>query len=323
LEAVKVSVAGVQIREYCYPATINDFYPNPQDRIDRWLQIENSANAKTVERIIVDIFGAVPKLVIDPCCGAGSTAVAARRLGTKFNGIELDPILAAISSLKSNLALSDISEALNWLPSKVEADWLLTAKTDQISAHILGLAILAIVSTSTRHIETAPLLELLAHDLYCEPPPIASSTVSCGDARRKDVWHVGANVSDAVLFASPPFRDFTPVHSDSLTEVPNLRLLRDFAASEIFGTSNPYTQAAQCKQFELLASVLGIAHTVCGANSLAIIEYEDLSSELSATKSIISILNAIPGLEVLEVLRTHPFRGPSTLFELIVVSIAN
>ncbi len=65
-----------------------------------------------VIRAIINSFGATKNdIILDPFCGSGTTLVEARMLGVKSIGIEISPLSAMISRVKSKFPLEGISVA--------------------------------------------------------------------------------------------------------------------------------------------------------------------------------------------------------------------
>jgi tRNA G10 N-methylase Trm11 len=56
--------------------------------------------------------------ILDPCCGSGSTLVAAKNLKRKALGIELDPRVANIALVNSR---ADVLAELSPVPTGVDA----------------------------------------------------------------------------------------------------------------------------------------------------------------------------------------------------------
>jgi DNA modification methylase len=51
----------------------------------------------TLMQTLIDVFSSPGDLVLDPFCGSGSTLVAARDLGRRSIGIEIDPRFAEVA----------------------------------------------------------------------------------------------------------------------------------------------------------------------------------------------------------------------------------
>lgn len=79
----------------------NSYLPDPAEPVDRWLQFEYSDNVENVKRIFTDYgLGANGRWLYDPFCGAGSSLLAASRLGRAVLGNDLDPLAVAATGLK-------------------------------------------------------------------------------------------------------------------------------------------------------------------------------------------------------------------------------
>ena len=83
------------------PLTAATYFPDSDEPVDRWFQAENAGNPRTTAQFIKCICKGRPEFVIDPFCGSGSTATAARQLGLPFYGIETDPVLTCVSLAKA------------------------------------------------------------------------------------------------------------------------------------------------------------------------------------------------------------------------------
>src|SRR4051812_39967113 len=66
----------------------SEYLADPEFPVDRWHQMESSANAKAIARLLHDCSDRRLESIVDPFAGCGSTAVAARMLGVPFGGIE-------------------------------------------------------------------------------------------------------------------------------------------------------------------------------------------------------------------------------------------
>ena len=173
--------SGVSVRKYMWPSTSDQYYPDRSDSIDKWFQTSYSANASTIQRIILDIAGHMPSQIIDPFSGAGSTAVAARRLNVPFFGIEIDPILAEISSLKASLSLPDIERLAEVFPPVINLTYLLEATRVPQSRFIRGASLVAILNGPPRGMPKTELISLLSEGVATTPPPNPRSHVICAE----------------------------------------------------------------------------------------------------------------------------------------------
>ena len=317
-----MTVAGVALRDYSHPGSTEQYYPDTADPIDRWFQASFSANARTVERVIVDVFGGTPRQIVDPFCGAGSTAVAARRLQVPFLGIELDPILAEISRLKLSLSVDDLPLVASVLPSSVSVDWLMGILPTVMPRCVVGAALVGILAGRPRELKSSELLSLLSAGLLSTTDPTSQSGINCADSRRTEGWEGAQAVQGTVVFASPPFCDSDVGQWEDAVALCNISQLREVIATEVW--KHPLRSVAPKEEdsIRLICSVLTAGRQAC-SEFLSIVEYEDTSGEMLSIGSVVAALNALPGMEVIEVLRTGNFSGKATLFEIIAESRAN
>lgn len=314
-----VMIAGITLKDYQYPGSVEQYYPDATDPIDGWFQANFSANAQTVEWVIKDIFGGTPEQIVDPFCGAGSTGVAARRMGAPFIGIELDPVLAEIALLKASLSIDDIPVIAESLPPVVSADWLTSVSRALLPQPVMGASLVSILSRPPFGLPSAELLALLSTGVASTPTPDRRTCVNWGDSRETQAWHGTEVTSGTVIFASPPFDNSAVGRpEDSITDV-NLRNLRNFIATSMIG-DRPYPEALKSSEpAELISSVLAAGRQACG-DYTAIIEYEDNSASMQSLLSVIETLSTLPGMEVKEILRTGNFSGNGILYEIVAES---
>lgn len=308
-------VADVTVRDYSYPSSAKQYYPDADDPIDRWLQVDASANASTIARIIRDIHGGVPDVVVDPFCGAGSTGLAARRMGIPFFGIELDPLLAGASLAKVALSDADVRLAEKYLPAQLSLDWLL-GQIGALPTRVAALALLGIANKSLRNVGSDQMLRQLSAGLQGECPPVSSSVINCGDCRLDSAWTRAPRQSATVIFTSPPFRSVARTQWDN---DPKMHRLRQLVAAKVFGAVDLYSPSGEWVTVDLLSSALATARRVCGGFT-AIAELEDASPTMRGVAAAVDTLNSLPGITVRELLKTRNFAGNAILYQIVVDS---
>lgn len=309
-------LAGVPVRSYSYPGTAEQYYPNPCEPVDRWYQANFSSNASTVQRIVLDVIGCSPASLIDPFCGAGSTAVVARRLGIPFLGIELDPVLAEISRLKSTLSLADISSLEDHVPAVITPDWLCDADPRETPRCAFGFGLAALISGRSRDM----MFDLVYADLLRSPGPIDSGAVRCGDSRKPQAWHPSRVREKAVIFTSPPFPAGARASVAEAWAPQEGARVRRKVGSQLSGKAWPESASNQFPPEFVVASALKAGREECGS-FMAIIEYQDKSADFKALVRLLEILKDMYGIVIHEVLFTRDFSGLGTLFELVVESL--
>lgn len=100
---------------------------------------------------LVSWFSEYGSLICDPCCGAGTTGLAARLLGRDAILLDADPSAVDIASKRCDSALSerDIERARRWI--EYQRAWLATPEPDTES----GAARYARARADTDRVETA------------------------------------------------------------------------------------------------------------------------------------------------------------------------
>lgn len=310
-------IAGVPVRPYKYPRDEKQYYADPSEPIDRWYQAAFSSNARTIKNIVLDIFGGTPGCLIDPFCGAGSTAVAARQLGIPFLGVELDPILVEITTLKSWLAVTDISDLDKYMRIALTPAQLRRGDFRKIPRCVLGFCLAALLSGRSR----TAMLDLVQADLAESADPITSSAILCGNSGSAKSWGPPHDWEKAAMFTSPPFPsgahvDATVGPTASEKEVDRIRKT---LTSALPHAERPEEVSKRRSPEEVVVSALRGAREVNGSY-LAIIEYQDRSADLRALSALVGLLKQLHGIVVHEVLSTQDFSGLGTLFELVVES---
>lgn len=200
------------------PLTSAEYFPDPAEPVDRWFQAQNASNPRTTADLISSFSRGAPGLVIDPFCGSGSTASAARLLGLPFYGIEADPVLACISLAKA-LAQQRHAGLLPSSPDAREPAGLASALTgiarraERGDARVASaLAVLA--AFRDRQEEWLGPAEV-TRDLAGWPEPVPASRVIRGDALSPASWERLSPPpgNSAVLYTSPPFGPASPAIS--------------------------------------------------------------------------------------------------------------
>ncbi|MGW7243737.1 hypothetical protein [Streptomyces sp. NPDC054804] len=218
-----VQTSDVRSSAYHLPADLVEYRPDPAQPIDRWHQRADSANARTCRRIIEDLAGR-PTAVIDPFCGAGSSAVAARELGVPFIGVDIDPLLVCVATAKAccdrrHLRLLDRKDA-----DAVEA--LVTGVHPQNagSPETFLPACVALTVAASAWSTTAGVRASVVEDTTSGPAPAEGSEIRWGDAGTPGAWAGLERMRPGwVVCGSPPFRSAGPKDAGE-------RALRDAAA---------------------------------------------------------------------------------------------
>lgn len=200
------------------PLTDEQYFPVRNDPVDRWFQAKNASNPHTTAQFIEQVFPGRPGLVVDPFCGSGSTASAARLMGLPFYGIEADPVLACVSLAKtwgSKWQAGRLSD----VPTGPPREQRLAAALDRIrrtcgSDDLPVLSAMAVLS-AFREAEGVQLhAKAMAKDLERWPDPVPTGAVTRGDALSTASWRrLGLPRTDAVMYTSPPFGPTSPVIS--------------------------------------------------------------------------------------------------------------
>ncbi|EIV94760.1 hypothetical protein [Frankia sp. QA3] len=194
------------MKPFGFPSCLAEYLPDPSEPVDRWYQAANSSNVSTTLRIIEELGLSAPAVLVDPFAGAGSLAVAARRLGVPFLGIECDPVLVSVCmakifyagsdgsdrSARHHESLADESPGQSVLPMGIEPHVALVRELAAKQGHRL-----------THHdIET---------DITTLPGSAAGSSMVWGDATQEMSWTDLQRISgQVVIYTSPPFGPASP-----------------------------------------------------------------------------------------------------------------
>jgi hypothetical protein len=202
------------------PATLAEYRPDPAQPIDRWYQRADSANARTTRRIIKDLMSR-PSAVIDPFCGAGSSAVAAREMGVPFIGVDIDPLLVCVTTAKARcdrrhlplvdgLGLPDETSTVETSLAGPNGPLRAAASEDAFLSGCLALTVAASVRSMTAGVKT-----WVVQDATSGPGPAGGSEVRWGDAGTPSAW-AGLDWLRPgwVVYGSPPFRFAGPTASE-------------------------------------------------------------------------------------------------------------
>ena len=196
------------------PLTAATYFPDPAEPVDRWFQAENASNPRTTAKFITGICRERPEFVIDPFCGSGSTATAARLLGLPFYGIEADPVLTCASLAKAwtgkrHAALLPALPGARTPGEFASALDQVRNSCDPADARVVSA--LMILSTF-RSAQQRPLeVETLTADLAAWPDPVPGGYLTRGDAPSRASWtRLGLPRTSAVMYTSPPFDSTSP-----------------------------------------------------------------------------------------------------------------
>jgi hypothetical protein len=281
-------------RPYGIPANTAEYLPSPDDAVDNWVQDCDSANSTTTRRIIEDLYGRRPSWIIDPFCGTGSTAVAARRLRTPFCGFDIDPLRACVTVAKA------CSGARHVIRTQGE-----------FVTECLRLV------CALRGEQWTSFAAKVRADLHTVPDPAYGTKVWCADACDPIAW-TGAPkaVNGWVIYTSPPF-------APSVTRVPTCPLLHARASVLMRNTGQGRRALAKPEPtyVELVTSMLRCASHRLG-RGLAIMEYSPGEPcGLDGTEVACDIQRRAGAcVSVQEVLTTGEFSN-SGMFQLIVCEV--
>lgn len=299
------------MRSYGIPGNLTEYLPDPDEPIGRWFTMPNTGNSRAVARTVADLCPGAPDVLIDPFCGAGCSGLAARHLGIRFVGVEIDPVLACVSAAKVLGEPTD-GEALL---GPVRADERLPVRCLRVVDGLQGADGAAGLSGGQ-----------FAEDLRKGPPAVHGSAVIHGDATESLVWQQAPldDEEDVVVFTSPPFFDDWAgprVPADLLAQAKAALADGDRSASGVGrrpgsrrGTHRPPGAAAPRDYADLL---IGTLRAIRGAvrHATAIIEHEPGSATAERLTTVADRLAGEAGAEVVEILRTGTFSagGPLSL----------
>ncbi|MGX4692339.1 hypothetical protein [Streptomyces sp. JNUCC 63] len=201
-------------RPYNRPSTLQEYLPDLTRPVERWYNRPNSGNVTTAMLTILDLSGQHPTAIVDPFCGAGCSAVVARRLGVPFFGIERDPVLACVADAKATARLG-LLHRIRRDPDIATPQGLLTfcqglainreKPTDDMRTAALA-ALMCLTREEGMPISLDDMEADLAESRAQESGIVAEGRVFCGDCREEPAWDgIPFDMCDAVVFTSPPF----------------------------------------------------------------------------------------------------------------------
>ncbi|MGW2650983.1 hypothetical protein ACWC2T_40405 [Streptomyces sp. NPDC001393] len=286
------------IRAYGVPGRLAEYLPDRDEPVERWFNAPNTGNARAIARTIIDLTPEFPAVVLDPFCGAGSSAIAARHLGIPFVGMEIDPVLACVSLAKSHC--EPVHGAGLHRPERSDDD--------------LPLRCLRVVQELQSLDGSGRLNEQqITEDLARAPAAVPGGAMVCGDSTVPANWSdLSIPDRDVVVFTSPPFYStWSPPH------VPE-RVRR--AASAVFCDTKPArlgrpdTQPQPSGQYcDLVIGSLRAMMSVA-AHGIAIIEHEPGDDSTGKRLQVLSDrINEETEGEVVEILATDDFSGAGIL----------
>ncbi|MEU1847923.1 hypothetical protein ABZ499_01240 [Streptomyces sp. NPDC019990] len=286
---------GYRTRAYGIPGSLADYHPDAHEAIERWFTMPNTGNSRAVADIIEDLVPMRPAAVVDPFCGAGSTALAARRLGIPFVGVETDPVLACVSTAKS-LCGPDDGQALLELPEADESPALRCLRLVHRLQHLPGGGRLS--------------AQMITEDLSRGAPHVPGSMVVRGDSTVRATWEkLTLPDGELVIFTSPPFfDDWTGPEVPPQVRVEAESLLAGGVTQDSYPAARGYG--------DLLVGALRAAQTVV-PHCTAIVEHEPGSGPPDRLLEVADRLTHEAGLEIVEILETSRF-SPGGLFSLLV-----
>lgn len=290
------------------PLTDGQYFPDPSEPVDRWFQADNASNPRTTAHLIMSISRERPGLIIDPFCGSGSTASAARLLGLPFYGIEADPVLACTSLAKAwgraqHAALLPASPDAHTSAGLVPALKQIRRSCGPADARVASaMAVLAAFrGTRNRRLDAAE----IAGDLAAWPGPVPGGQIIRGDALSAASWErLSLPRTSAVMYTSPPFGMTSPViHPPAYVTA---------AAGAVLAAFNADVLGAEVPEF------LGFAETAVGmlrqaaayfTRGTLIVEHEPDDLGVDSTAAVVDALAAeFPGvIHSLRIMRCGAF----------------
>jgi hypothetical protein len=196
------------------PLDAKRYRPDTDEPVDRWFQAANASNARTTAEVLRLVGGEV---VLDPFCGGGSTAAAARIRGLSFYGIEHDPLLACVSLAKAEgrsghlPLLPDPRGAADdgWLAGALDG---LQTRIDPEDIPVVSALAVVIALRAAR--QQSFDLATLGADLDASQTEAKPGHIVCGDATGHAAWDMlEMPGTDAVVYTSPPFGVSSPTLS--------------------------------------------------------------------------------------------------------------
>ncbi|MFI6853032.1 hypothetical protein [Streptomyces sp. NPDC050416] len=284
------------IRAYGNPSRLEEYLPDPDEPVDRWFTASNSGNARVIARTISDLTPTTPSVVIDPFCGAGSSCTAARLLGIRFAGMDIDPVLACVSLAKTQCGPSHGADLSR--PSSTN---------DEPQLRCLRL-VRALQETDGGGGLTD---EEVVADLSRAPAPVPGSTVFCGDATDPANWRdMKLPETEAVMFTSPPF------YSDwrGPDVPPPLRAEASAIVAATWGGGPAAPPTGPTRGYcDLVIGALQAMQTVA-VHGTAVIEHEPGDDSAGNRLAVLSErIHRETAANVVDILATGDFSGGGTL----------
>jgi hypothetical protein len=312
------NLCGVPIRPYGIPSSPSEYFADQSQPVDRWCQIGFSANSATVRRIICDVNGGVPAVIVDPYCGYGSTAVAARRLSVPFLGIDVDPLMTAVTSLKANLAVEDLPTLRSNIPRHMTVQWLGASGLGPFQRVVVEAALAGVLMHRSR----VELLEQVRVDLIDWMYPPSDATIFCADSNELATWRAvktafrRPGAGGAVMFASPSFPgSANAAPRGAAWQIVRERVAKLYTAPQ---SGSPVVDRRSSEDVTLdVPSVLLNGIEALGPY-VGIIEYEDPSPSMSGLASLTESVGALGRTEVREILKTRQFSSLGILYMLVI-----
>jgi hypothetical protein len=249
-----------------------EYLPDRTEPVDRWYQAANSSNVRTTRRIIEDIAGGRPRMVVDPFAGAGSAAVVARLLSVPFFGIELNPILAAVTLAKARATAACARQ--------------LPAKPGRPLTGDLTLACLDLVRELRAQTGDPLSVSAMVSDLERAELPVVENAVVHGDATDAACWdrnRIPRVNGPALIYCSPPFGETSPrPRATTALDRKAERLLSDAQLSHCAGPVGRFAS-----YIELVVGMLRNVETAFDDGVQVIVEHEPSDRPSPAERELV------------------------------------